>query len=73
MKLRRYTLILASGFLCALKLAGYGIPLWLCLLPALAVPVAMAAVLAGGIALCGVICIAYIVAVVHELIVGGAE
>lgn len=68
--LRRHSPWILTGLLCAAKIAGAGIPLWLCLAPAL-LPIAVAvAVIASVTAFLMSVLIGYAVAAVYGLATG---
>lgn len=68
--LRRYSPWLLTGILCACKIAGSAIPLWLCLLPAL-LPLACVLALVGSLAAVAVsFVIAYIVLAAYSAVTG---
>lgn len=68
--LRRYSPWLLTGILCACKIAGADIPLWLCLLPAL-LPFACVLALVGSLAAVGIsFTIAYAVLAIYGAVAG---
>lgn len=67
---RRYAHWLLTGVLCVLKIAGAGIPLWVCLAPAL-LPIACAlALITSALALFLFFVIAYIVLLIYGAVTG---
>lgn len=68
--LRRYSHWLLTGILCALKIAGAGIPIWVCLAPALLPIACVLALITSALALSLSFIIAYIVLLIYGAVTG---
>lgn len=66
----RYAPWIITGFLCALKIAGAGIPLWVCLAPALLPVAVVLAFLVAALATVILSIFAYIVLFAYGAVTG---